>query len=251
MFVPKQAYTNNAFHDFFQTLIPTLSAADHKALDALYPDPATNGSSPYRPVPRGYGQQWARLDAAYGHYAYICPVLQTAHFLSTNTSASASSKVYVFEFAARSGQTGTANHGDAQTVIGHNLNYPARVPGLVRVSDAMHGAWARFVARGDPNPIAANATTVPWEPFMSPITTSSPTGEEKEEEGRQRGRLMVFGEGNDERMGPWGRGHPGTPTRMRNLSEYELQQCRFWWDRVELSQGLGTPPFADDPSAKL
>ncbi len=180
-------------------------------------------------------------------------MLQTAHFLSS--AAASSSNVYLYEFAARSGQWGTANHGDAQTVISHTVS-PAAAPGLARVSDAMHGAWARFVATGDPNPTPSSSdggsgAAVRWEPFVSPFNSSQPA--EGDGHGRgAKGRLMVFGKGNDERMGRWGRSQPGTPTEMRALTDAELRMCRFWWDRVELSQGLGTPsPDTSTANPKL
>jgi hypothetical protein len=66
----------------FATMIPGLSGADLSALARLYPDPVTNPSSPYASVPPGFGRQWGRYEAAYSHYAYICPVLQTGHFHS-------------------------------------------------------------------------------------------------------------------------------------------------------------------------
>lgn len=50
---------------------------------------------------------------------------------------------------------------------------------------------------------------------------------------------MLFGEGNDERCGDGGEKNPGTPARVVRLSEDEMAQCRFWWERVELSEGMG------------
>lgn len=50
---------------------------------------------------------------------------------------------------------------------------------------------------------------------------------------------MLFGEGNDERCGDGGERNPGTPARVVRLSEHEVEQCRFWWERVELSEGIG------------
>lgn len=72
----------------FATMIPGLSAADFSAMARLYPDPVTDPSSPYANVPPGFGRQWARYEAAYSHYAYICPVLQTGHFHSGHESSS-------------------------------------------------------------------------------------------------------------------------------------------------------------------
>lgn len=74
--------TSDEFLGKFAAMIPGLNPADFSALARLYPDPVTDPSSPYASVPPGFGRQWARYEAAYSHYAYICPVLQTGHFHS-------------------------------------------------------------------------------------------------------------------------------------------------------------------------
>lgn len=81
-FVSPAVDTGDEFLRKFATMIPGLNAADLSALARLYPDPVTNPTSPYASVPPGFGRQWSRYEAAYSHYAYICPVLQTGHFHS-------------------------------------------------------------------------------------------------------------------------------------------------------------------------
>lgn len=80
VFASPRVDTGDDFLGKFATMIPGLSGADLSALARLYPDPVTNPTSPYAGVPPGFGRQWARYEAAYSHYAYICPVLQTGHF---------------------------------------------------------------------------------------------------------------------------------------------------------------------------
>jgi carboxylesterase type B len=272
MFVPPKAQTNEDFRSFFKTLIPQFSDADLDALEKLYPDPATDRKSPYKEVPNGMGKQWARLDAAYSHYAYICPVLQTAHFLSTNST---SSPVYVYHFAAKA-RWGLANHGDEAHVVAHDmymLSMPVEegssapagdggllgmlsaamggdksskfdpskadkaMPGLRAVSDAMHGAWVNFVVSKDGNPNGdASSTAAQWPAFKSPFATAK-------RDTAAAGQLMVFGQGNNERV-PWQRSSaskktPGTPATVAALSEEDKRRCEFWWTRVELSEGTG------------
>lgn len=256
LFIPGSAATNADFRAFFTTLIPGLLPADLDALDVLYPDPVTDPNpdkNPYTAVPPGKGRQWARLDAAYAHYAYICPVLQTAHFLSTDPHPKA--PVYVYRYAAQ-GAWHTANHGDEAPVVAHDMALLAgeRLPGLTRVADAMHGAWARFAASKAGNPNLTNGTggaAVEWPAFVSPFPREQ--GNTTKSEGRAdaaKGRKMVFGKGNDERSGVadvmWGwrpqggRGRDvGTPAEVEGLSEVEMEACRFWWGRVGLSEGLG------------
>ncbi|KIH95246.1 hypothetical protein SPBR_03916 [Sporothrix brasiliensis 5110] len=246
LFVPGdagRADTDADFRTFFADLVPGLTSDDLDELARVYPDPVTHPeTSPYvmpEPYPPGVtGRQWARLEAAYAHYAYICPVLQTAHYLSTNP---ANSNVYLYEYAARALHWNTANHGDNQSCVAHSMAVLRGHPGLLAVADAMHGAWVRFAAspvgnpNGDGEQGAAGAAAVPWAPFVSPFSRASGDG---------KGLLMVFGQGNDERVPPEQRtggpeAKPGTAAALRSLSDYELAQCRFWWDRTALSEGDG------------
>ena len=102
-FVPEHAGTNADFRAFFAELLPSFSAADLDALEALYPDPATGRWSPYSSYYANsssnlpMGRQFHRLHEAYAHYAYICPIFHTAHLLSV-----AGANVYIYEYAALS-----------------------------------------------------------------------------------------------------------------------------------------------------
>jgi carboxylesterase type B len=285
MFVPQHANTNEEFRSFFKTLIPTLSEADLAELEALYPDPVTNPRSPYKKVWRGMGRQWARLDAAYSHFAYICPVLHTAHFLSTaDTPAAPSTQmtfsksshqrsddggrppVYIYRYAATA-TWGTANHGDEAPVVAHDMGViaphgNATRPGTHAIADAMHGAWVNFIVSGNPNPVPTPAASRPgvgkasatvaaqWAPFESPFARRR--RRDGDAPPPAAGRVMVFGEGNDER-------EPGRPAGRKRgvaaaadaLSAADMERCRFWWDRVELSQGAGRPRRGLEKGAKL
>lgn len=134
-------------------------------------------------------------------------------------------------------------------------------PGLVRTADAMHGAWTRFIATGDPNPPHidgenissssppshhhSSASTPFWPRFNSPLmgdTARAPgrlRRKGRHEGGEDCGRIMMFGLGNDERMGDAGRGTPGVPATVVRMTEAEVEKCSFWWERVELSEGMG------------
>ncbi|KAK4216132.1 lipase 1 [Rhypophila decipiens] len=257
VFVPANANTNSEFRSFFRALIPGLTAHDLDELEKLYPDPVTHLMSPYRSVPSDKGRQWARLDAAYSHYAYICPVLQTAHFLSNMTDAKV--PVYIYRYAAK-GNWGTANHGDETPIVAHDVGFldnNGGMPGLTAVSDAMHAAWSTFVISKSGNITSTGLTktgeeVLQWPEFKSPFSKE----EEKEAGQKNRrwlwglgsgdgpsgdtGRILVFGEGNDERMGPDnGKMAQGVAALVKTLSAFELDACRFWWSRIELSQGLG------------
>lgn len=269
-FIPQRAGKPDQFRAFFQDLIPGLTDDDLDKLEALYPDPTTDRKSPYKKVPRKKGKQWARLDAAYSHYAYICPVLQTAHFMSQPakpTASSSSSKykdrssksnVYVYRYAATS-TWGTANHGDEAPIVVHDLEevgIPGR-RGLLDVSKEMIKRWARFVVTGSPNlppPPSPSGDSgahdhdgnedpnkpppeLTWPAFVSPLLDPSGGRDgQKMDDGVSDGAVMVFGEGNDERGGGRNR---GVPAQVMALSELEREACRFWWEREALSEGLG------------
>ncbi|EGS23539.1 uncharacterized protein CTHT_0002330 [Thermochaetoides thermophila DSM 1495] len=221
-FIPQHADTPADFRNFFKTLIPSLTEADLAELDRLYPDPVAHpATSPYVKVPKGFGRQWARLDAAYSHYAYICPVLQTAHFMTL----AGVENVYVYRYAAVSG-LGYANHGDEAAVVSHDVDAIGRWAGVVKIADEMCSRWGRFVVSetGDVN---RGIKDLNWPKFVSPFS---------EKEGA--GQLLVFGEGNNERAG--GKSM-GVPVQVRTLTELEKQACKFWWERVWLSEGMGVP----------
>ncbi|KAL2131137.1 hypothetical protein VTI74DRAFT_5522 [Chaetomium olivicolor] len=244
-FVPTNANTAADFRAFFQALIPSLTSSDLHQLEEFYPDPVTRPkNNPYKKVPRGMGKQWARLDAAYSHYAYICPVLQTAHYMSQAhprlggsgggggwLGSSKAPSVYVYRYAATAAH-GKAYHADEAAVVAHDMEELMHKPGLEAVAGEMHGAFARFAASlvsSSPNGDGGEGGKgVEWPAFVSPF------GAAHGEEGA--GKVMVFGEGNDERGGGMNK---GTPAKVEELSELEREACRFWWERVGLSEGFG------------
>lgn len=257
-FVPTKASSPADFRAFFQTLIPGLTSSDLDELDSLYPQPdvAAAQGGPYTPaIPSFCGPQWARLATAYAHHAYIAPVLHTAHHV-----AKAGKPVYVYEYAARSQPFGAANHGDEGHVVARDLETLGDFPGLLRISERMHGFFSRFTAsrQGDPNHLdvgvddhtvhnhsgsSDNGVTLadppsrrqreshddfpPWPRFASPFDDDG---------GPDAGKILVFGEGNDEMAGGESE---GVVTRVRTLTRSEIARYRFWWERMPLSQGLG------------
>ncbi|EQL02081.1 phenmedipham hydrolase [Ophiocordyceps sinensis CO18] len=105
-------------------------------------------------------------------------------------------------------------------------------PGLEAVARAANARWAAFAAHPagelDPNS---------WPVFVSPFdVAAAPRGADDDDVRHGRGKLLVFGRGNDEAAGG---SDPGIPVQTRTLTPRELHQCRFWWDRMELSQGMG------------
>ncbi|OAA76084.1 Carboxylesterase, type B [Akanthomyces lecanii RCEF 1005] len=226
-FVPGLAATNAEFRAFFATLIPGFSAQDLDRLELLYPDPVADPASPYRndaAACRGKGAQYTRLHEAYAHYAYICPVLHTAHKLSAIAAAAALPsraliRVYVYEYAALSGRCPAAGHGDQASVVAHDAVQLHGLPGLAGVAEAMHARWTAFVAGA----LGEDS----WPAFETPFGG-----------GNGEGRMLVFGRGNGERV-PGGWREEGVAVTERTVTESEKRQCEFWWARMGLSQGHG------------
>ncbi|KAJ0339822.1 hypothetical protein COL922a_004040 [Colletotrichum nupharicola] len=236
-FVPASASSPTSLKDFFAALIPSLTHSDLETLDSLYP-PAS--SYPPPPTP-GHGAQFRRLAHAYGHYGYIAPLIHSAHFASRKGGP-----VWVYEYAAHA-DLGAANHGDHVPAATRDSDIlsPHRTPGLWTTSEAMHGFWSSFVTSKDseegPNELV-NSSGITWPRFVSPFGDSLGGADDhvpKDDEDEVRGKIVVFGEGNDEFMGRRGQRRHGTVARVRALTEAEVRQFRFWWDRVGLSEGMG------------
>lgn len=79
--------TSEEFTDLWRTLFPRYSEADLAEINELYPDPLVDETSVYKETRDmkaiGIGPQYKRVEAGYAHYAYICPVRQTADIISS------------------------------------------------------------------------------------------------------------------------------------------------------------------------
>lgn len=160
----------------------------------------------------GLGRHWRRLEAAYAHYGYIAPVLQTAEYLSGHTP------VYVYEFAVRDAVLGTANHTDQTPYVTRSINELGH-DGLREVAEKMHGFFSELlVGNGELDGAG-------WPRYKSPFQNT----------GEGLGKIMVFGRGNAEQSG----GGKGVSCEVRTLGEREMERIKFWWERVGLSQGMG------------
>ncbi|KAI1497391.1 Alpha/Beta hydrolase protein [Biscogniauxia marginata] len=234
VFVPPRASNSSALRSLMSSIIPALNETDLNTLNEMYPDPTTTiGKKMYLDKPpSGFGTQFWRLDDAYAHYAYICPVLQTAHLASTAENAA---PVYTYQYAARSNTHGAADHADETPIVAHDMSVIGQYPGLVAMADRMTRAWSRFVATGDPNSGtgATDTGTPAWPKFVSPFTSGTAATS------AGAGNITLFGEGNDERMGVRGRQNRGIAAQVTSLSDRVKEECRFWWDRVLLSEGYG------------
>ncbi|PYH86843.1 carboxylesterase, partial [Aspergillus uvarum CBS 121591] len=214
-YVPAAMATSDEFTAFFHALLPAFSEDDLRTIDALYPDPAVDATSPYVETRNlSVGDQYKRVEAAYGHYAYACPVRQTARFASAGQRA----PVFLYRWALNKTVQGGANHGDQMAYETFDPEVRAVSAAQEEMAGTFHAYITSFIVRGDPNAVQGRFARRPrWEPF---------DGSQKA--GR---RIMVLGEGNDERAG--GRG-VGVTAQMVD-DEWSGKECEFWWTKSGVS----------------
>lgn len=109
MYVDKKMSYPAQFHDFWHTLLPELSSLDLDTIERLYPDPRSDPTSPYieTRLEHNLKPQYKRIEAAYGHNAFMAPVRQTAQFASSQGMP-----VHLYHWALARTVIGRANHAD-------------------------------------------------------------------------------------------------------------------------------------------
>ncbi|KAF2141335.1 uncharacterized protein K452DRAFT_272108 [Aplosporella prunicola CBS 121167] len=210
-YVPSSLDSPEDFPDYFKTLHPDLTNSDIKELSKLYPDPSKDAASPYldtRPV--SVGKQFKRAEAAYAHYAYVCPVHSTAYHASSGQDA----PVYMYHWAVNRTVLQGANHGDQKWYETYEDSERRRFSSFQeRLAGEVHAYWTSFITqKGDPNALGGRFADRPrWEAFKK--------GENE--------KLMVFGEGNDEMAGGTG---VGVTSKMID-DTWALKECEWWWSK--------------------
>lgn len=208
-YVPVNMSSSAQFIDFFRTLLPTYSDADIRTIDALYPDPARMPSLYTETRPIAVGPQYKRVEAAYGHYAYVCPVRQTAHFASSQGDP-----VFLYRWALNMTVQGGANHADQLPYEAFDAEVRSLSKAQEEVAGTLHAYFTSFIIAGDPNALGGSYPDRPvWERYS---------------DAPQEGRVMMFGEGNDERAGGTG---TGVAAKMWP-DEWSARECEFWWKKT-------------------
>ena len=136
--------------------------------------------------------------------------------------------VYVYEFAALGNAFHAASHGEQAPVVAHDMEFLEGKPGLIATAGEMNSRWTAFGA-------SKEGTLRPdvWPEFETPFSSSSDGGGG----GVGAGKMLVFGEGNDEQV-EGGERRAGVPVKERTLTDSEMERCKFWWERMGLSQGM-------------
>ncbi|KAL4783901.1 Alpha/Beta hydrolase protein [Aspergillus varians] len=215
MYVDKKMSDPAQFRDFWQNLLPQLSPSDLDTIDKLYPDPSIDPASPYVETRTGHGlgPQYKRNEAAYGHYAYVAPVRQTAHFASSVQENAP--PVYLYNWALPRTVVGRANHADNMLYETFNDVIKGLSESQKELSGTLHAYITSFITRGDPNAVPGRYAERPeWKPY----NPNSPG-------------ILVFGEGNEELIGG-----SVAPAAKFVADEWAREETRFWWGKVEISQ---------------
>ncbi|KAJ7475779.1 Alpha/Beta hydrolase protein [Mycena latifolia] len=215
-YVPSAMSEPEQFTEFFHVLLPLLSESDLSTIDDLYPDPSAHPDSPYvdsRDLAAiQVGPQFKRVEAAYAHYAYICPVRQTANLAAPNQAA----PVYLYHWALNQTVKGGANHGDHISYQTMNKVVQDYSEAQKEVAWTLHAYWTSFITTGNPNSIAGRAAgRAKWVRYDN-----------------KDPQVLVFGEGNDERAGGDGVGVAATMKK----DEWSRKECEFWWSKTILSE---------------
>lgn len=206
LYVDKAMSRSSEFTDFFRNLLPLLSEEDLQTIDKLYPDPATIPDSPYKEEREGAGPQYKRIEAAYGHYAYVAPVRQTAEFASDDVP------VFLYQWAAISTVLNGAQHAD-------NMRYEVCDPKVMGISEnqvelarTLNSYVTNFITTGDPN--AEDSGKPTWQRYR-----------------KESPMALVFGLGNEELIG----GDLGKAATFTD-DTWGREESKFWWSKVDLSQ---------------
>ncbi|KAL4878220.1 Alpha/Beta hydrolase protein [Aspergillus karnatakaensis] len=213
MYVNKEMAEPGQFREFWHELLPQLSPSDLDTIDRLYPDPSVDSSSPYVETREGHGlgPQYKRIEAAYGHYAYVAPARQTAHFAASGQEA----PVYLYNWALPRTIVGRANHGDNMYYETYNTDITSISESQKELSGTLHAYITSFITQGDPNAVPGRYAERPeWKPY------------DPENPG-----ILIFGEGNEELIG----GDVAPPAKFVD-DKWAQEETKFWWEKVPISQ---------------
>lgn len=208
-YVNKQMSEPSEFCTFWQNLLPNLSASELDTVEQLYPDPKIDPRSPYKETGEGLGAQFRRIEAAYGHYAYVAPVRQTAHLASSQGGL-----VCLYHWALPRTILG-ASHADNMYYETYNNDVREISESQNELLGTLHAYLTSFITTGDPNTVRGRYPHRPeWSPF-------EPT--EK--------KIMLFGKDNQELIG----GEVAPPAKIV-VDDWARKETEFWWSKTDLSE---------------
>jgi acetylcholinesterase len=133
--------TNEEFLAYLSNGSPQLNSTDLTLLSELYPDPATDPTSPFANSPNS--TQYNRISAAWSDYAYICPGQETAYRASI--AGVPTWKLHFNTNASWPAWKGIPHTSDTKYTWNEpTTQYP-------EISHIYHGYLSSFVVSGNPN----------------------------------------------------------------------------------------------------
>ncbi|KAF4119418.1 Carboxylesterase family [Geosmithia morbida] len=209
-YVSPKTNKSSEFTGFFKTLLPHLSESDVAELERLYPDPDLDPTSPYKDTSGlpDVGSQFRRLEAAYGQYAYTCPVRQTVHWATFHNKSDP--PVFLYHWAVNQTALHGANHGNQIRYQTYNPEVRSISPSQDEIAGNFHAYCVSFILYGDPNKMSQGkfSQRPEWPRFQN-----------------GKGLTMLLGDGNDERAGGKGTGIAAQAVEYK----WGQNECNFWW----------------------
>lgn len=216
-FVDDKMDTSAAFTAYWRNYLPKLPDRDIRTIDRMYPDPLIHPESPYVETrPLNVGSQYRRIEAAYSHCAYICPVRQMADI----TSAGQMAPVFMYHWALNKSMHNAAGHAEQVPYEQYLPSVRAISPAQEELAGHYHAYLTSFITTGDPSKIKGKYGDRPkWEAFES-------------NRDHRKEKVMIFGRGNDERAGGT---NPGVASELID-NRFSAEDCDFWWDKTPLTK---------------
>ncbi len=109
---------------------------------------------------------------------------------------------------------GGAGHGTNNPFVTYNHDIHSRSPSLKEISGTMNAYWTSFILTGDPNTVKGRFDRPEWPRYSA---------------GEGEGKVVVFGEGNDEVAGG---GNAGLVVQVKD-DGWMRKECEWWSERVE------------------
>lgn len=208
-YVNKQMSEPSEFCTFWQNLLPNLSPSELDSIETLYPDPRIDPKSPYKVTGEGIGAQFRRIEAAYGHYAYVAPVRQTAHLASSQGGL-----VYLYHWALPRTTLG-ASHADNMYDETYKQDIREISETQNELSGTLHAYITSFITTGDPNTVRGRYPQRPqWLPF-------DPRGQ----------KALLFGKDNKKLIGE----EVASAVKIV-VDDWARTETEFWWSKTDLSE---------------
>lgn len=157
----------------------------------------------------GIGSQFRRIEAAYGHYAYVAPVRQTADIASSQGAP-----VYLYHWALPRTELGVS-HADNMYYETYSKDIREISESQKELSGTLHAYLTSFITTGDPNAVPGR---YPQRPGWTIFKPENP-------------KAMMFGKDNEDLIGG-----DVAPSARLVVDDWVREETEFWWSKTDLSE---------------